>query len=149
MFQEFWLEPGQTVADVKDGWKKAMVNPYVATLITVVLGILLGMTGYEKIWGLFGAANQLLAGLGLLAVATWLGNIGKNNKMFLFPMAFMMVVTICSLALTVKNQIGIIAAGGSDWGPYAQVFFGVLLIILAVILVVEGIQTLKGQKKAA
>lgn len=146
MFQEFWLEPGQTVGDVKEGWKKLMVNPYFATAVTVVLGILLGLTGYSKIWGLFGAANQLLAGLGLLAVATWLGNVGRNNKMFLFPMAFMMVVTICSLALTVKNQVGLIMAGTSDWGPYAQVFFGVLLIILAVILVIEGIQTLKTQK---
>ena len=146
MFQEFWLEPGQTPKDIKEGWKKVMVNPYFATILTVVLGILLGMTGYAKIWGLFGAANQLLAGIGLLAVATWLGNAGKNNKMFLIPMAFMIVVTICSLALTVKNQIGIIAAGGADWGPYAQVILGALLIVLAVILVIEGIQTLKGQK---
>ena len=61
MFQEFWLEPGQTAADVKEGYKKILVNPYVATLITVVLGIALGMTGWNKIWGLFGAANQLLA----------------------------------------------------------------------------------------
>ena len=146
MFQEFWLEPGQTPKDIKEGWKKVMVNPYFATILTVVLGILLGMTGYAKIWGLFGAANQLLAGIGLLAVATWLGNAGKNNKMFLIPMAFMIVVTICSLALTVKNQIGIIAAGGADWGPYAQVILGALLIILAIILVIEGIQTLKNQK---
>jgi len=148
MFQEFWLEPGQTVKDVREGWKKVMVNPYFATIITVILGILLGMTGYSKIWGLFGAANQLLAGLGLLAVATWLGNIGRNNKMFLAPMAFMMVVTICSLLLTVKNQIGIISAGGADWGPYAQVVFGVLLVVLAIILVIEGVQTLT-RKKAA
>jgi carbon starvation protein len=145
MFQEFWLEPGQTVKDIDSGIKKTLVNPYVATIITVVLGILLGMTGYAKIWGLFGAANQLLAGLGLLAVATWLGNIGRNNKMFLFPMAFMMVVTICSLVLTVKDQIGLIGAGGADWGPYAQVFFAVLLIVLSVILVIEGIQTLTGK----
>lgn len=149
MFQEFWLEPGETVADVKDGWKKVMVNPYFATILTVVLGILLGMTGYSKIWGLFGAANQLLAGLGLLAVATWLGNIGKNNKMFLFPMAFMMVVTICSLVLTVKNQIGMIRAGGADWGPYAQTILGVLLIVLAIVLVIEGIQTLTKKKSNA
>ncbi|MBQ8118233.1 MAG: carbon starvation protein A [Lachnospiraceae bacterium] len=148
MFQEFWLEPGQTPKDIKDGWKKVMVNPYFATGITVVLGILLGMTGYSKIWGLFGAANQLLAGLGLLAVATWLGNVGKNNKMFLIPMAFMMVVTICSLCLTVKNQIGIIAKGGADWGPYAQTILGILLIVLAIILVIEGIQTLTGKNKA-
>ena len=146
MFQEFWLEPGQTTKDVKEGWKKVMVNPYFATILTVVLGILLGMTGYAKIWGLFGAANQLLAGIGLLAVATWLGNAGKNNKMFLIPMAFMIVVTICSLALTVKNQIGIIAAGGADWGPYAQTILGILLIVLAVVLVIEGVQTLKNQK---
>ncbi len=145
MFQEFWLEPGQTVKDIDSGIKKMLVNPYVATIITVVIGIALGMTGYAKIWGLFGAANQLLAGLGLLAVATWLGNIGRNNKMFLLPMAFMMVVTICSLILTVKDQVGLITAGGADWGPYAQAILATLLIVLAVILVIEGIQTLMGK----
>ena len=149
MFQEFWLEPGQTAADVKEGYKKLLVNPYFATIITVVIGILLGMTGYAKIWGLFGSANQLLAGLGLLAVATWLGNIGKNNKMFLLPMAFMMVVTIASLVITVKNQADIISAGGADWGPYAQTVLALLLIVLSVLLVIEGVQTLFGKKKTA
>ena len=149
MFQEFWLEPGQTPADIKEGYRKILVNPYVSTGITVVLGVLLGMTGYSKIWGLFGSANQLLAGLGLLAVATWLGNIGKINKMFLFPMAFMNIVTICSLAITIKNQVALIAAGGADWGPYAQAILAVLLIILAVMLVIEGIQTLFGKNKKA
>ncbi len=148
MFQEFFLEPGQTVDDIKDGWKKTLVNPYVATIITVILGVVLGMTGYSKIWGLFGAANQLLAGIGLLAVATWLGNVGKNNKMFLFPMGFMIIVTICSLCVTVKNQLGIISAGGADWGPYAQAILAVILIVLAIVLVIEGIQTLSKQKKA-
>ena len=50
MFQEFWLEPGQTPKDIKGGFRKVMVNPYFATILTVVLGILLGMTGYAKIW---------------------------------------------------------------------------------------------------
>ena len=149
MFQEFWLEPGQTAKDVTEGYKKVLVNPYFATAVTVIIGIILGMTGYSKIWGLFGSANQLLAGLGLLAVATWLGNIGKNNKMFLFPMAFMLVVTICSLIIIVKNQIGIISAGGADWGPYAQTILAILLIILSILLVIEGIQTLFGKKKTA
>ena len=148
MFQEFWLEPGETAADVKEGWKKVMVNPYFATILTVVLGILLCMNGYGKIWGLFGAATQLLAGIGLLAVATWLGNLGKNNNMFLFPMGFMIIVTISSLCLTVKNQVGMIMAGGADWGPWAQSILGVLLIALAIVLVIEGVQTLKNPKKA-
>ena len=80
---------------------------------------------------------------------TWLGNAGKNNKMFLAPMAFMIVVTICSLCLTVKNQIGLITAGTADWGAYAQSILGVLLIILAIVLVIEGIQTLAGKNKKA
>lgn len=149
MFQEFWLEPGQTAKDVKEGWKKVLVNPYFATILTVVLGIILGMTGYTKIWGLFGAANQLLAGIGLLAVAAWLANCGKNNKMFLIPMAFMIVVTICSLCLTIKNQIGIIVKGGADWGPWAQAIIGALLVVLAIFLVIEGWDTLFGKKKKA
>ncbi len=148
MFQEFWLEPGQTAADIKEGWKKVMVNPYFATIVTVILGIMLGMNGFQKIWGLFGAANQLLAGLGLLAVCTWLGNIGKNNKMFLLPMGFMSVVTISSLGIIIKNQMTVISAGGADWGPYAQVIIGGLLIVLALELVAEGIAALRKQAKA-
>ena len=148
MFQEFWLDgsKGETPENVT-GFKKVMSNMYVATGITVVLGVLLGLNGYGKIWALFGSANQLLAALGLLAVATWLGNIGKNNKMFLIPMVFMLLVTICSLIINTKTQIGLITAGGADWGPYAQVILGVLLIVLAVVLVIEGIQTLTGKQK--
>ncbi len=149
MFQEFWLEPGQTAKDINSGWKKIMVNPVFATVLTVVLGIALGLTGWQKIWGLFGASNQLLAGIGLLAVATWLGNIGKNNKMFLLPMAFMVVVTISSLAITLIGQVKIIAAGGADWGPYAQVILAAFMIVLSVILVIEGVTTLAKKKASA
>ena len=141
MFQEFWLEPGQTPKDINGGFKKLMVNPYFATILTVVLGIMLGMGGFAKIWGLFGAANQLLAAIGLIAVAAWLGNAGKNNKMFLVPMSFMLVVTISSLAIIVKNQTGMIMKGAADWGPYAQAIIGALLIILALQLAVEGYKT--------
>ena len=42
-----------------------------------------------------------------------------------------------------------IAAGGADWGPWAQTIFGILLIALAIVLVIEGVQTLKNPKKAA
>lgn len=146
MFQEFWMEPGQTPKDIKGGFKKLMVNPYFATIITVFLGVMLGMNGFMKIWGLFGAANQLLAGIGLLAVAAWLGNAGKNNKMFLFPMTFMMIVTICSLGLIVRNQVLIIMKGGADWGPYAQAGIGSLLIVLALELAVEGYRTIFHKK---
>ena len=148
MFQEFWLDSskGETPENVT-GYKKVLSNMYVSTIITVILGVLLGLNGYEKIWALFGSANQLLAGLGLLAVATWLGNIGKNNKMFLLPMGFMIIVTICSLLVNTKNQIAVISAGGADWGPYVQAILGILLVVLAVILAIEGCMTIAHPKK--
>lgn len=148
MFQEFWIDStkGETPENVT-GFKKFMVNPYVATIITVILGVLLGMNGFAKIWALFGSANQLLAALGLMAVAAWLANIGKDNKMFIFPVCFMLVVTISSLCLNTKDQLAKISSGGADWGPYAQVFFGVLLTVLAIVLAIEGFQTLRHPRK--
>ena len=148
MFQEFWLEPGQTWKDAT-GFKRVLTNPYVATLITVVLGIALGMTGYAKIWALFGAANQLLAALGLLAVAAWLGTMGKNNKMFLFPMAFMLIVTIVSLCQTILTNFKNATAGtGEVLWCWIRAGLGTLLVILAIVLAVEGVQTIMGKKKA-
>ena len=150
MFQEFWIDgtKGETPENVT-GVKKVMANPYIATGITVVLGILLGLNGYAKIWALFGSANQLLAALGLLAVATWLGNVGKDNKMFLIPMAFMLCVTIASLLINSWQQFNVILAGGADWGPYVQVVLGLMLVILAVVLAIEGVTTIAKQRKAA
>ena len=150
MFQEFWIDgtKGETPENVT-GLKKVMANPYIATGITVVLGILLGLNGYAKIWALFGSANQLLAALGLLAVATWLGNVGKDNTMFLIPMAFMLCVTIASLLINSWQQFNVILAGGADWGPYVQVVLGLMLVILAVVLAIEGVTTIAKQKKAA
>lgn len=147
MFQEFWMKPGESIKDMT-GARKVLTNPYVATAITVVIGIALGMTGYAKIWALFGAANQLLAALGLLAVAAWLGKIGRNNKMFLFPMAFMLIVTLTSLVFTIITQVNLITSGADvTWGIVRGVI-AVLLIILAIDLVVEGVKALSKQAKA-
>ena len=147
MFQEFWMKPGESIKDMT-GARKVLTNPYVSTAITVVLGVALGMTGYAKIWALFGAANQLLAALGLLAVAAWLGKIGRNNKMFYFPMAFMLIVTLTSLVFTIKAQIGLITTGADvTWGVIRAVI-AVLLIILAIDLVIEGVKALSKQAKA-
>jgi len=150
MFQEFWIDStkGETPENVT-GYKKVLANPYVATVITVVLGITLGMNGYAKIWALFGSANQLLAALGLLAIAAWLGNIGKKNFMCWIPMFFMLAVTIFSLGINTMQQWGVIQKGGADWGPYVQVIVGVLLVVLAVVLAIEGVQTIFFKKKAA
>jgi carbon starvation protein len=148
MLQEFVVDEGTDVKKLT-GVKKAIANPYVATVITVILGGLLMTGGYSKVWPLFGAANQLLAALALLAAATWLGNIGKNNKMFYFPMVFMLIATLSSLVITFKNKIVSLSGGSETVGAdVLQVVFSALLIVLAVVLVVEGVRVLASKKPA-
>ncbi len=148
-FQEFWLTDGETVADVT-GAKKILTNPILGTVVTVVVGVGLGMTGYINIWPLFGASNQLLAAVGLLAVATWLGKVGKENRMFFIPMIFMLVVTVTSLVQTViKNYTAITsgaAAGDMGWS-IVRTIIACLLVILSLVLAVNSIRTMVSQKK--
>ena len=108
----------------------------------------LGLTGYQLVWPLFGAANQLLAALGLLAVCAWLGNAGRNNKMFYFPMAFMLVVTLTSLAITIWGKLTAVVAGVITLANVLQLVIGVLLFILAIVLAVKGARVIFGKKPA-
>ncbi|MDR2921854.1 MAG: carbon starvation protein A [Treponema sp.] len=146
MFAEFFLDEGET-ADKTVGVKKILVNPWVGTIVTAGLGISLAAGGYAKIWPLFGAANQLLAGLALLAVAAWLGNIGKNNKMFIIPMVFMLIATITSLCITVYQRVNAIAGGAVNSGNILQAVFAALLVVLSFTLIIEGIQTFMKQAR--
>lgn len=150
MFQELFTPHGMEASELT-GWRAVLVNPWVATIITVVLGVGLGLTGYQLVWPLFGAANQLLAALGLLAVCAWLGNAGRNNKMFFIPMAFMLAVTLTSLCMTILQNAASLAAGGDPVSNGVQIIIAALLLVLAVILMIKGVKTLiaAGRKKAA
>ena len=148
MFSELFLPEGKTREELT-GVAKFFSNPLISTLIMVIIGCGMGFMGLSQIWGVFGAANQLLAGIAMLAVAAWLANIGKNNKMFIFPMCFMLVATITSLALTIIAKIKMIAGGAAAWGDWFQMIWSIALIVLAVILVVQGVQVLGKKKEAA
>lgn len=149
MFQEFFVAEGEDPAKLT-GFKKLAANKYFATALTVIVGGGLAVAGYKNIWPLFGSANQLLAALALIAVCVWLGNIGKNNKMFYIPMFFMLVATLTALVITVKNNLTKLldpAVESFFYREGLQVFFAVLLFVLAIILAVEGITTLVKKKK--
>lgn len=148
MFQELFTPTGME-PDQLTGWRKVLANPWVATIITVILGVGLGLTGYQLVWPLFGAANQLLAALGLLAVCAWLGNAGRNNKMFYIPMTFMMVVTLVSLVITVQGKLAAMAAGAVTLANGLQLIIAVLLMVFAVILAVKGIRAMMVTGKKA
>ena len=152
MFSELFLKEDEaTWKDAKSPVRKLLANPFFGTGLMVVIGCILGGLKLSAIWGLFGAANQLLAGIALLAVAAWLGQVGKNNKMFFFPMIFMLTATLTSLIMTIINKIKAMAmgaAGAMEWGNWFQLIFAAAMAALAIILVIEGVQTFAKQIKA-
>ena len=149
MFAELFVPEGKTRDDLT-GLPKFFSHPLVATLCMVIIGCGMGFMGLSQIWGVFGAANQLLAGIAMLAVASWLANIGKNNKMFFVPMVFMLAATGTSLTMTIIAKIKLIAGMVPDkaaaWGDWFQMIWSIGLIVLAVILVIEGVQVIAKPK---
>lgn len=144
LFQEFWIPDS---SKEYPAWKQFLANKYVATVITVVFGVSLGMNGYTLIWPLFGAANQLLAAVALLAVCVWLGNVGKNNKMFYVPMIFMLAVTLTSLLLTALSKVAAIMEGNNVFGSSLQLILAVVLFGLAILLAIRGFVAIAFQKR--
>lgn len=145
MFQELF-------ADSETGKKLKLDNMYVATAITAVLGFVLCLAGYAKVWPLFGACNQLVAVPAFLAIGTYLKKQGKNNKMLYIPIVFMSVATLVSLSLTFKNNLLAIAAGGLDgtalFTNILQDVIIVPIVVLAIILIIDGGKVLWGKKEA-
>ncbi len=151
MFSELFLKDGEATWKDATGIRKLLAHPLFGTTLMVLIGCILGGLKLSAIWGLFGAANQLLAGIALMAVAAWLGNAGKNNKMFFIPMIFMLAATLTSLIITIINKIKPMVAGAEGaffWGNWFQLIFALAMTVLAVILVIEGVQTFAKQKKA-
>ena len=144
MFSELFLKDGETSWKDATGFRKVLTHPLTGTLVMVVIGCVLGGMKLAAIWALFGAANQLLAGLALMAVCTWLGEVGKNNKMFYIPMVFMLCATLTSLVMKIFALIG---GGLPVWGDWFQLIFAIAMVVLAVILVIEAIGTFAKQAK--
>jgi len=122
---------------------KGARSRYISTLATLALPTVFVLitlkdpngnpiAAWKAIWPVFGATNQLLAGLVLLVIAVWLKKIGKKFGFVLGPMVFMNVMTLWALVLLLKqyrfSAIGIIAG---------------ILLLLAVVLLFESYKTVR------
>ncbi|MEK6727557.1 MAG: carbon starvation protein A [Candidatus Omnitrophota bacterium] len=73
-------------------------NRYLSTLIIVILGAALALSGkWQKIWPVFGASNQLVAALALFVLSCWLLSKGKSIKLVIWPALFMLITTLAAL----------------------------------------------------
>lgn len=86
-------------------------NMYVATLVAVILGGMIAMlkgpagmgSGGLLLWPLFGATNQLLAGLAFMVTTFYLWRRNKPIGFVLIPMIFMIVLPAWALVWQLFN----------------------------------------------
>lgn len=73
-------------------------DKYFSTVIIVVLTLAICLSGsYQKIWSVFGSANQLIGTLALFVVTTYLLGLKAPKWYTLLPALFMLVVTETAL----------------------------------------------------
>jgi carbon starvation protein len=85
---------------------------------------------WQAVWPVFGATNQLLAGLALMVVFVWLSKKGKPTFFVIIPMIFMLIMTIWAL-IQLVYQSGFTIIGSISF----------LLLILSILLIIEATRT--------
>jgi carbon starvation protein len=119
-------------------------NMHVASLISMVLTCALVLSGtWVYLWQMFGASNQLMAGLSLLVVTVWLKSEKRNPTYALVPMLFMYVTTLAATAVTARNLYVTIAAnpkmtGLPVAGAWAMIAVSALLFVAALLIGWDG-----------
>jgi carbon starvation protein len=128
------------------GWR-SMRGALAGTALTVAVPVYFISFAAEgswvKFWTLFGASNQLLAALTLLAITVWLYQSRRRIAFTLAPMLFVLVITLWALGkLTVAN---LVASQGADIAAMNS-FFSAALIALAIYLVIRAFVALRAER---
>ncbi|MDB4564751.1 carbon starvation protein A, partial [Mariniblastus sp.] len=118
-------------------------NIYIATLVAVTLGGIIAMlkgpagmgSGGLLLWPLFGATNQLLAGLAFMVTTFYLWRRNKPIGFVLIPMIFMIVLPAWALIWQLFN-----AQSGWWWSSdkYLVATIGTITLGLQLWMVVEA-----------
>jgi carbon starvation protein len=116
-------------------------NKYIAAGIAVISAYLLAFRGSANvIWPLFGATNQLLAGLALLTVTVYLAEKDRPILYTMIPMIFMVFMTTWGMVANFRNYL---AAGNT----LLAVIDG-FIIVLEIWMIAEAINVLNRVRQA-
>lgn len=101
---------------------------------------------WVRFWTLFGASNQLLAALTLLAITVWLHQRRQRVAYTLLPMIFVLVTTLYALGrMTIAN----FAAATMDSVAMVNGISSAALILLALYLVFRALVQLRADRAVA
>ncbi len=115
-------------------------NKYVTTTAVILLAYMIGATeGWQKIWPIFGATNQLIAAVALMVGSTYLIAMKKPTGYTLYPAIFMVITTIGALAWQAYRFFT------APEPSYLLGMSSLVLIGLAVFVGHEGVQALRGR----
>jgi carbon starvation protein len=121
-----------SVQELTEDRVRVFANNYLATVVVLAGAAGLALTGtWQMIWPMFGAANQMLGALALLAVTVWLTRMGVRPYFTAIPMVFMLAVTLSALGVLMHRNLFA--------GNYLMVAIAFLLFVLCVFLAVEGL----------
>lgn len=126
---------------------EVLANKYVATGVAVAAGLLVALTpgangpgsGGLILWPLFGAINQLLAGLAFLVIAFYLRRQKRPIFFMLPPAVLMLVMPAWAMVWHMFNE-------ESGWLPTKNFLlfgFGCMILILQAMMVWEGVKVLQ------
>ena len=128
---------------------KSRAGGVFATLATLLLPLIFLMLtkekGYLVAWPIFGASNQLLAALTLLAVSVWMKKTGKNAWIAIIPTIFMLIMTLWSLVLQVIPFIKTFGQAVTTDVIISGVV-GIVLLFLSIWLLIESARALRTGK---
>ncbi|MDR0316199.1 MAG: carbon starvation protein A [Treponema sp.] len=108
-----------------------------ASIFTLLPAYLLAIMGYQTIWALFGAANQLLAALTLIACILFFKKTGRRLFVLIIPTIIMLAVTYTSLVLSIKDRIALLQHDQFNASVHGlQLGIAVLLLVLGILVAV-------------
>jgi carbon starvation protein len=155
----------ELASTVSEGCRAAawsLPGRYVATAIAVVLAAVLAAipalgeawswestgTGGLILWPLFGATNQLLAGLAFLVIAFFLWRAGRPTWFLIVPMVFMLVIPAWGMGAQVFTGTGAESAW-IDQERWLLVSIGTATLALEAWMIVEAILLWPRVRRAA
>jgi len=119
----------------KSLWALILQNRVAASVFTLGPAYLLAIMGYQNIWALFGAANQLLAALTLIACTLFFKKTGRRIYMIIVPTVIMLAVTYTSLSLSIKAKITLLLKGTFNAAVDGiQMCIAILLLVLGILV---------------